>query len=82
MELARRIDRGYRVDLQARELEPAAEDGGAPANDEARAAVDEVLAARDRLRTFKLTGKPILSLTESAGNGSGEAALATDEAQT
>lgn len=69
MELARRIDRGYRVDLQARELEPTPEDGEAAADDETRVAVDEVLAARDRLKVFKLSGKPILSLTESVGDG-------------
>jgi len=64
MELARRIDRGYRVDLEARELAPA-EDGAEPTDRaETRAAVEAVLAARDRLKVFKLTGKPILRLPE------------------
>jgi hypothetical protein len=65
MELARRIDRGYRVDLQARELPPVEDTAEPVERAEQRAAVDDVLAARERLRAFKLTGKPILGLPET-----------------
>jgi hypothetical protein len=65
MELAKRIDHGYRVDLQARELEPTTEDHEPDGRAEQQAAVQEVLAARNRLKAFKLTGKPILGLPEA-----------------
>lgn len=67
MELARRIDRGYRVDLEACELAPAEDSAEEPTDRaETRAAVEAVLAARERLKVFKLTGKPILTLPEPA----------------
>jgi hypothetical protein len=80
MELARRIDRGYRVDLEARELPPA-EDTTEPTNrTEQRAAVNDVLAVRQRLRAFKLTGKPILGLPETTDQaGDPEANVQADD---
>jgi hypothetical protein len=71
MELAKRIDLGYRVDLQARELPPT-DDLEEPERAQERAAVEDVLAARDRLRAFKLTGKPILGLPESTDDDADE----------
>ncbi len=68
MELARRIDRGYRVDLQAQQLPPAGDTAEPADRAEQRAAVDDVLAVRQRLRAFKLTGKPILGLPEYTDN--------------
>ena len=65
MELARRVDHGYRVDLEARELAPAEDETEPTERAEQRAAVEDVLATRERLRAFKLTGKPILGLPES-----------------
>jgi hypothetical protein len=77
MELARRIDRGFRVDLKARELEPAAEDNEPADRAETRSAVETVLAARERLRAFKLTGKPILSLPESVSDGEQDSSISS-----
>jgi len=69
VELATRLDHGYKVDLNAAALPlPAAgesEPSGRPAQ---RAAVEEVISARGRLKAFKLTGKPILALPESASS--------------
>jgi hypothetical protein len=78
MELARRVDRGYRVDLQAREL-PLTEDTEPPDRAEERAAVDDVLAVRRRLRAFKLTGKPILGLPETTDQDDHHEASPGDE---
>ena len=62
MELARRVDLGYRVDLDAGALPPSEDTDESPERAEERAAVDGVLAARERLRALKLTGTPILGL--------------------
>lgn len=67
--LARLLDHGYKVDLQAQQLAPAED---APESEEAaalRAAIEHGITARDELRSIKLTGKPILGLPEPADEG-------------
>ena len=63
--LARLLDHGYKVDLRAQQLAPAED---TPESEEAaglREAIEHVIAAREHLRTIKLTGRPILGLPES-----------------
>ena len=73
MELAKRIDRGYRIDLDARQLPPPDGDGAEPkARTKEREALQEVISTSLRLKTFKLSGKPILGLPESTEDGAEE----------
>jgi hypothetical protein len=66
MELAKRIDNGYRVDLDARQLPPPEDGTTEPkARAKEREALQEVISTSARLKTFKLTGKPILGLPET-----------------